>query len=172
MVLDVNGKEKETDEVFYAGVFADPEFKHLSDAVENNILKLDMNGGSYASATTTVMLPIAGESITLYVTEVDEKGNPVADSEDFMYDVTVANSTITISEEELSAETKITNQEKEEVKETETPKKEDKKSEKETGVKTGDDTPVLPYATGAGVSMLAMIWVAVYDLKRRKHNNR
>ena len=40
-VVDVDGNAKETNETFYAGLFADKECTTLSDAVSENIIELN-----------------------------------------------------------------------------------------------------------------------------------
>ena len=72
-----DGKAKNSNEIFYAGIFADEGFTQLSTDVSQNIVPLDLAGGSEATALVNVALPESG-SITLYVTEVDSNGKPVA----------------------------------------------------------------------------------------------
>ena len=72
-----DGKAKNSSEIFYAGIFSDADFTQLSPDVSDNIVPLDLAGGSEVTAQVKVSIPEGG-SITLYVTEVDSEGNPVA----------------------------------------------------------------------------------------------
>ena len=88
-VLDKDGQAMNSGETFYAGIFADPDYTTLSDAVLQNIIPLEMNGSSSSSQTVEVAVPHTGEAITLYVTEVLEDGTPVNNSENFGYKLEV-----------------------------------------------------------------------------------
>ena len=72
-----DGKAKNSSEIFYAGIFSDADFTQLSPDVSDNIVPLDLAGGSEVTSQVKVSIPEGG-SITLYVTEVDSEGNPVA----------------------------------------------------------------------------------------------
>ncbi|MCD8348723.1 MAG: hypothetical protein LUD16_12460 [Lachnospiraceae bacterium] len=158
-LLGVDGDALADNAVFYAGIFADAAYTTLSDQVSYNIVELNMSGRSEVSAVVYVALD-QDEPVTLYVTEVDEDGNPVAEMADFMYTVSVDNSAVTVSEAAQSAVVTITNQEievtEEESEETTesaseaemTEKSTEKTTEKSTeasSVKTSDDIPITPY---------------------------
>ncbi len=75
-VLDENGEPKESDEVFYAGIFADEAHTVLSDAVSENIVAIPMNGSSQASVQVNSYCA-DDEILRLYVAEVTADGTPV-----------------------------------------------------------------------------------------------
>ena len=182
-LLGADGSPINSDEVFYAGIFADAAYTVLSDAVDANIVALELNGGSQASATVKIAIPAGGEQ-TVYVTEVDADGNPVAGSEDFGYAVTVSKTEVTLDEQNNSADVTITNQkeetETETVIETETEIETETVIETETekvtekpktlSVKTGDDTPILLYAVGAGAALLVILLLLAFGRKKKKAN--
>ena len=73
---DSTGKAKNSNETFYAGIFDDEECTQLSENVAQNIIPLNLNGKS--SATAQIKVAIAqGTSQTFYVTEVDKDGKPI-----------------------------------------------------------------------------------------------
>lgn len=55
-----DGKAKNSNEIFYAGIFADEGFTQLSTDVSQNIVPLDLAGGSEATALVNVALPESG----------------------------------------------------------------------------------------------------------------
>lgn len=172
-LIGADGAAKSSNGVFYAGIFADKEHTQLSDLAEENIVKLDLNGNSSVSKTVKIALH-PEEETTLYVTEVDENGKPVADAKDFKYVVTVDGSTVTMDAENTKATVVITNCEEEEEKSTETEKPKitptaGSQKETKTAVKTGDDTPIAPFAAMLGVSVLA-VFLLVLAQKRRKNS--
>lgn len=157
-LIGANGSAKASSGVFYAGIFADKEHTQLSDLIEENIVKLDLNGNSSVSKTVKVALH-PKETTTLYVTEVDENGKPVSDATDFKYVVTVEGSEATMDadKDKTEATVVITNRE------TET-----KKEVGGTAVKTGDDTMIAPFAVLLGISMAAVILLVLTQKRRRK----
>ena len=176
-VLDVDGNAVNSNETFYAGLFADKDYTTLSTEVSQNIIPLSMDGGS--EKTVTLMVPIIpGGTVNLYVTEVDKDGNPVANSKSFAYDVEVSGGEIVLSDEGKTFSVTITNSEQnvetetetetETEVETETEKETQKTTEKKTtkAAKTGDDTPIGALAGALAVSAA----VIVIYFKRRKKN--
>jgi pilin isopeptide linkage protein len=122
-VLNTDGTALNSQEVFYAGIFDDPEYTIPSQYVEQdeNIVKLDLAGGSSVSRTLVIKMQNINTSHTLYVTEVDENGNPVIDDPAFGYDVNVDNGEdiiVTVGSENT---TTITNTKKPDVTSTPTP---------------------------------------------------
>jgi pilin isopeptide linkage protein len=113
-VLDSDGSEKNSNEVFYAGIFDDPEFKTLTKHTQTPIVALNLAGQSSVSKTIQIEFD-PGDSYQLYVTEVNEKGEPVSGDNTFGYDVFVEYDSdeefVTVSEEHRSAEVTITNTE-------------------------------------------------------------
>ena len=154
-VLGTDGKAKESDEVFYAGIFEDAAYTKLSSEVDNNIIALNMDGESSVSVSTYVNMPVGGGSTTLYITEVDEDGVPVKGSEGFTYTVTVDKESVTFTEEVLYQEVTITNKE---IAEEET--------EKKDAVKTGDESNAEGFLAMFAAAMFAIL--AVFGKKRRR----
>ena len=168
-----DGKAKNSNEIFYAGIFADEGFTQLSTDVSANIVPLDLAGGSEATAQVNVALPESG-SITLYVTEVDSNGKPVAGAASFKYDVTVDNAQVTLNDDNLSANVVITNTENS-TKVTPTPGTPNTPNTPNTtggfsgksAVRTGDSTPIGGFiALFAAAAVIA--GVAVFFKRRRK----
>ena len=165
-----DGKAKNSNEIFYAGIFADEGFTQLSTDVSQNIVPLDLAGGSEATALVNVALPESG-SITLYVTEVDSNGKPVAGAASFKYDVTVDNAQVTLNDDNLSANVVITNTENS-TKVTPTPGTPNTPNTTggvsgKSAVRTGDSTPIGSFiALFAAAAVIA--GAAVFFKRRRK----
>ena len=165
-----DGKAKNSNEIFYAGIFADEGFTQLSTDVSENIVPLDLAGGSEATAQVNVALPESG-SITLYVTEVDSNGKPVAGAASFKYDVTVDNTQVTLNDDNLSANVVITNKENS-TKVTPTPGTPNTPNTTggfsgKSAVRTGDSTPIGGFiALFAAAAVIA--GAAVFFKRRRK----
>ncbi len=160
-VLGSSGNAVNSNEVFYAGIFADAEYTTLSDQVSENIVALNMAGGSQSSVSVQVGIT-EGTEQTLYVTEVDRDGTPVENAPDFMYSVSIDNAAVTLTTEETSAAVTITNTEIEEEIETEIESDAEggssSSSTTSSSVKTGDETPIgmyLALMAGAVVVILA-----------------
>ena len=185
-VVDVDGNAKETNETFYAGLFADKECTTLSDAVSENIIELNMNGSSETDVEITVPLYPAGTVVNLYVAEVDKDGNLVTNDDKFAYDVKVTDGEVTLDAQNDTAEVTITNSEtSEEESESETETESESESETEsekqteteskgkkptnqttTAAKTGDNTPIGALAGALAVSAAVIV---VYIRRRRKN---
>ena len=73
------------------------------------------------SEIINVGLAQSGAKVTLYVTETDSNGKPIAGSEGFGYKVTVSADSVIFDETNMTAEVVITNQEESTVTETPTP---------------------------------------------------
>ena len=179
-VLGADGGTRNSNEVFYAGIFDDAAHTQLSQQVEQNIIKLDMDGGYEVSETINVGLAQSGAKVTLYVTETDSNGKPIAGSEGFGYKVTVSADSVTFDETNMTAEVVITNQEESTVTETPTPTPSSDGgnsggSEDHSGgygggksPKTGDDTPIGTYL----MLLLAAAMLAAETERRRRRNKR
>ena len=185
-VVDVDGNAKETNETFYAGLFADKECTTLSDAVSENIIELNMNGSSETDVEITVPLYPAGTVVNLYVAEVDKDGNLVTNDDKFAYDVEVTDGEVTLDAQNDTAEVTITNsetseEESESESETESESESETESEKQTeteskgkkptkqtttAAKTGDNTPIGALAGALAVSAAVIV---VYIRRRRKN---
>lgn len=178
-----DGKDKNSDETFYAGIFADKDYTKLSDQVSQNIVPLNLNGNSSAGAQIKVAIADGG-STTLYVTEVDAEGKPVEKTDSFEYDLSVDTESITFNESNKSASVTLVNQERAEDEDEETEEEEIKeKTTKNTptptssvtptkstqttnAVKTGDNTPIGMFVVLL-IAAIAVIGGGIY-LKRRK----
>ena len=176
-LLGSDGKAKNSDEIFYAGIFEDEGFTKLSGNVSQNIVPLEMNGESEITAQVKVSM-VDGDSITLYVTEVDADGKPVADAENFTYEVTVDGSKVTLNADDMTGNVTITNQElKEENEETEETAVEKTSTEKSSSekaastatksVKTGDNTPIAAFVILL-IAAVAAIVAGIYFKRRKK----
>ena len=179
-VLGADGGTRNSNEVFYAGIFDDAAHTQLSQQVEQNIIKLDMDGGYEVSEIINVGLAQSGAKVTLYVTETDSNGKPITGSEGFGYKVTVSADSVIFDETNMTAEVVITNQEESTVTETPTPTPSSDGgnsggSENHSGgyggsksPKTGDDTPIGTYL----MLLLAAAMLAAETERRRRRNKR
>ena len=179
-VLGADGGTRNSNEVFYAGIFDDAAHTQPSQQVEQNIIKLDMDGGYEVSEIINVGLAQSGAKVTLYVTETDSNGKPIAGSEGFGYKVTVSADSVIFDETNMTAEVVITNQEESTVTETPTPTPSSDGgnsggSENHSGgygggksPKTGDDTPIGTYL----MLLLAAAMLAAETERRRRRNKR
>ena len=170
---DTTGNAIDSEETFYAGIFADAAYTTLSDAVPENIISLNLNGGSEASVQMVVPVP-EGETVMLYVTEVDAEGNPVEGTKGFAYGVEVEHGEVLLSEAQMSADVTITNikdvekeSESEETSESKSTskKKASSNTTSNTAAKTGDDTPVGPLT---GLLFASAAIIGAYMRRRRK----
>ncbi len=168
-VVLMGGEECPSDDVFYAGIFEDPELTQLYGGV----LEIPMNGGSVASAVMTDIFigEDADSQVTYYVTETDEYGNPLDPDAVQEFTFTVDGGEVTLSASAPSAQVVITNHlteietEYETSYETETYEQTEPQTpaspsspsspsnpgtptgttESSKPVKTGDDTPIRAY---------------------------
>jgi len=164
-VYNIEGDEMETDETFYAGIFADAEFTQLADNVSQNIAALEMGGSSSVSVNVEVSVPNDGKEVTLYITEVDADGTPVATGEGFEYEVEVDGSEVTLTVDSEDAETVITNTSTVEL-ETEETETEETEPADDTAVDTGDATPL--FAVMATLLASAALFLLLADRRRRQ----
>lgn len=166
ILLGADGREKAGRGVFYAGIFDDPEYTHLSEIVSANIVELNLNGNSRATDAVEVSLE-PGQTVTLYVTEVNADGVPVAGSASFQYDVSVEGAVVEMTNETAGVTT-ITNQERDDEEiESESEEIESETTVSQKSVKTGDDTPIALYlALMAAAAAALLILIGA----RRKRN--
>ncbi|MCD7717181.1 MAG: hypothetical protein LUI39_12150, partial [Lachnospiraceae bacterium] len=173
-LLGADGTALASGETFYAGIFSDAAYTTLATNVEQNIVALNLNGSSEVSVSMEVSIG-SGETVTLYVTEVDANGSPVADTEGFAYTVSVDGTEVTMDASNLTASVTITNQEIEETSEEESEEESEEVSEESeeesetetTAVQTGDETPILPYML---VMLAALMIMLAGVLERRRRN--
>ncbi|MCD7744775.1 MAG: DUF5979 domain-containing protein, partial [Lachnospiraceae bacterium] len=166
-LLDPNGDAQNSSEVFYAGIFADSSYTTLAANVSENIVKLDLAGNSSVSAEVGVSIE-TGETVTLYVTEVDADGNPVADAADFAYEVSVDTTKVTLDETTTTAAVTITNQEIEEVEEESEYEEETETETEIAAVQTGDETPLAEYLILLVLALAIILMAVVYRRRERK----
>lgn len=186
-VVKKNGEDLKSDETFYAGIFKDEDCTQLADGVSQNIVPLVMDGESTATAKTEVTVPVGGEEIKLYVTEVTADGTPVALNDTFEYDVEINDGFVTLSETSEDATVLIINtSRKEEPEPTAEPAQEPTEAPAEptqapqitqqpedravttNGVKTGDDSPLTQLAFmlfAASAAILLIIFLKKKDEK-------
>ena len=186
-VVKKNGEDLKSEETFYAGIFKDEDCTQLADDVSQNIVPLVMDGESTATAKTEVTVPVGGEEIKLYVTEVTADGTPVALNDTFEYDVEINDGFVTLSETSEDATVLIINtSRKEEPEPTAEPAQEPTEAPAEptqapqitqqpedravttNGVKTGDDSPLTQLAFmlfAASAAILLIIFLKKKDEK-------
>ena len=179
-----NGGKLKSDETFYAGIFTDAEHTQLADIVGENIVPLAMNGKAAAAKTIDVTVPIGGEEVTLYITEVTADGTPVEKDDAFEYDVEVAGDTAVFSENSENAEVVITNTSRKDepveptkpAEPTEAPEAPEatitsvpENAVPVNGVKTGDDTPIGEFTV---VLFLSVAYLVIAAIRRKKTNGR
>ena len=168
-LIGADGKEKASDEVFYAGIFDDKELTALTSRTTQNIVELNLAGDSTTSVRVDGMVQ-PGESFNLYVAEVDKNGKPVADAEEFGYRVTVSgDGAVSFDENNPEASVTITNQELPEATPTVTPEETPTVTPTpttSTGVKTGDDTPI-----GFYMVLLFAAAIVMEEAARRRRRN-
>ncbi|MCC8050667.1 MAG: DUF5979 domain-containing protein, partial [Clostridiales bacterium] len=161
-LLGADGAALTSDAVFYAGIFTDASYTTLATNVDQSIVTLDLAGGSEASVDVVVSIS-TGSSVTLYVTETDADGNPVADAEGFAYTVSQNTTEVTLDETNNTATVTITNQEIVEVEEEES---EEVESETESeAVQTGDETPLALYFS---LMLMAVAVMLAGETRRRR----
>lgn len=176
-----NGGKLKSDETFYAGIFTDAEHTQLADIVSENIVPLAMNGKAVAAKTIDVTVPIGGEEVSLYITEVTADGTPVEKDDAFEYDVEVAGDTAVLSENSENAEVVITNTSRKDEPAEPTKPAEPTEAPEATitsvpenavpvnGVKTGDDTPIGEFSV---VLFLSAAYLVIAAIRRKKTNGR
>jgi len=180
----------ETDEVFYAGVFEDPEHTMLA----MDVIPLEMDGSSEVSATINNIF--IGENVTdtktYYVCETDEDGIPLDDAEGLEFTVSLDTTEITFGDGQTEHSVVITNTYPEEtpspsVTPTVTPSEvtgtpaptttpapggntppssHPGGSTPSTGVRTGDDTPIGMFVIILAVAVVVIGGIVVYRKKR------
>ena len=158
------GKPYETDKVFYAGVFYDAAFTELYELVT-----LPMNGSS--STTIEIPLPVGAdpkETVTFYVTEVDESGIPLSDGRSLAFRISADHTEIKVSGYNPLAEVTIINDYFEEEIETEiqTELESETETDAKKGVMTGDVTDYMTYIWLLGISAGTLL---LGEWKRRRN---
>ena len=179
-LLGADGNAKKSNNVFYAGIFDDADYTQLSTQVSQNIVKLDLAGGSEVSQVIKIGLD-ESKAVTLYVTETDSNGKPVAGTSGFAYKVSVDGSTVTIDEANENANVTITNTENPTTTTTKTTT-EESGNQSESGSsasshsmssstkapKTGDDTPIAMYV----IILIAAAALIVFGFEKRRRKNK
>ena len=176
-LLGADGNAKKSNNVFYAGIFDDADHTQLSTQVQQNIVKLDLAGGSEVSQVIKVGLD-ENKAVTLYVTETDSNGKPIAGTSGFAYKVSVDGSTVTIDEANENASVTITNTENPTTTKTTTEESGNESgssasshsmSSSTKAPKTGDNTPIAMYV----IILIAAAALIVFAFaKRRKKNQK
>ena len=175
-LIGADGNAKKSDNVFYAGIFDDADYTQLSTQVSQNIVKLDLAGGSEVSQVIKIGLDV-NKTVTLYVTETDSNGKPVAGTSGFAYKVSVDGSTVTIDEANENASVTITNTENPTTTKTTTEESGNESgssasshsmSSSTKAPKTGDDTPIAMYV----IILIAAAALIVFGFEKRRRSNR
>ena len=180
-VLNNHGKAKKSTATFYAGVFTDAAYTKLAtadDGVSQSIIPIKMSGNSSASASIEIANPDEGTK-TFYITEVSSNGTPVEKIANFAYDWEVENGVLTLDRESTDASVVITNtsnadeeitvEENENQNQNESNKESEKTGVKTRSVKTGDETPIIPFAMMLAIS--AIMLVILGEKRRRRGEN-
>ena len=162
-VENSKGKAMNSNDTFYAGIFADEACTQLADGIEN-IVALKMGGASSSAATVEVPLSLTGEDVQLYVAEVDASGNLVKGTEGFAWNVSVKDAAVTLNGDQNSATVVITNtstqEETESECETNKTQQDQKTGNSANSVKTGDNAPLMMFVWMLGLSAMAVVLLA------------
>ena len=152
-----------SNDTFYAGIFADEACTQLADGIEN-IVALKMGGASSSAATVEVPLSLTGEDVQLYVAEVDASGNLVKGTEGCAWNVSVKDAAVTLNGDQNSATVVITNtstqEETESECETNKTQQDQKTGNSANSVKTGDNAPLMMFVWMLGLSAMAVVLLA------------
>ena len=176
-VLNIHGKAKKSTATFYAGVFTDAAHTKLAtedDGVSQSIIPIKMAGNSSATVSIEIANPDEGTR-TFYITEVSSNGTPVEKIANFAYDWEVENGVLTLEKDSTDALVVITNTSNTDEESTVEENQNDGKKESEkTGtktksVKTGDETPILPFAMMLMAS--AILLLILGEKRRRREQN-
>lgn len=157
----LNGKAISSNDVYYARLFSD---KALTEPA-SDVVALDLAGGMSASVTITNLFigTEIGESVVYYVAETDEYGNPLNNTADLAFDVSIDNQRIVLDANNSSQEAVITNSFTEE---TEIETEAGTEVEVKQAPQTGDNTDFMRYLILMSCS--AVIAAAAFGLKYRK----
>ncbi|MCC8046672.1 MAG: prealbumin-like fold domain-containing protein, partial [Clostridiales bacterium] len=96
--------QKAVSETFYAGLFKDAELTTLYA----NPIAMTLDNASELTLKLTLNLGSAS-GVTIYIAEVDQDGNVIADQEAFGYQIKVLNATAQFTQENLEIQTVIIN---------------------------------------------------------------
>lgn len=164
-VENSKGKAMNSNDTFYAGIFADEACTQPADGVDH-VVALKMGGASTSAVTVEVPLPLTGEDVQLYVAEVDASGNLVEGADGFLWDISIENEAVTLNGDQNSATVIITNtstqEETESERETETDKtqQDNRTGNSANSVKTGDNAPLMMLVWMLGLSAMAIVLLA------------
>ena len=174
-LLGADGNAKNSDEVFYAGIFDDKDHKILSTHTSENVIPLDMADGSETSYTVNVSVAKDAPCV-LYVVETDENGTPVEGAEDFEYEVSYSGDSVTVNDSNMNASVTITNKEKPAEKDKDKKDEDTKKTTTttntttSTNVKTGDNTPIALYVVILLAAAAIVAFIFIFRKKNKKDN--
>lgn len=163
----MDGAEYKTGDVFYAGLFTDEKLRNRY----GDVITLDLDGKSSVSVPLEVSIGRSeNDSVTYYVAETDEDGNPLDDSrEAFTISLNKENGKVTLTPASPDDEVVITNRFTKE-------RRDGGSSNPETGrsgggqvVRTGDETPIALYAVlFAAAAAVLLILLGTRRKYRRK----
>ena len=174
-LLGADGKAKNSDKVFYAGIFDDKDHKTLSTHTSENVIPLDLADGSETSYTVNVSVAKDAPCV-LYVVETDENGTPVEGAEDFEYEVSYSGDSVTVNDSNMNASVTITNKEKPAEKDKDKKDEDTKKTTTttntttSTNVKTGDNTPIALYVVILLAAAAIVAFIFIFRKKNKKDN--
>lgn len=153
----VNGKAGHVDDTFYFALFLDEARTMMADAGVQSVTLKDASEGT-----------VVFENIPYgkyYLSETDEKGVPVDSS--YAYDVQISSEEVNLTEGASEATVTVTNCIEKET-ESESESKSESESQKGKSVKTGDNTPIVPFAVSFVVSALLLAALVLIFVRRRK----
>lgn len=154
-----------TDNVYYAGVFTDPDYTELY----TDPIKLEMNGESETTVSVSVALGDDPKAeVTYYVTETDEDGVPLENGTDLLFTISVSESKVTMSGENSEKDVTITNTydggTSKDGSDDSDNEEEEKTTEKSKSSKTGDRTPIELYM----LLMAAAVTGGAFVIRRKR----
>lgn len=140
----MDGAEYKTGDVFYAGLFTDEKLRNRY----GDVITLDLDGKSSVSVPLEVSIGRSeNDSVTYYVAETDEDGNPLDDSrEAFTISLNKENGKVTLTPASPNDEVVITNRFTKERQDGGSSNSETGRSGGSQVVRTGDETPIAIYA--------------------------
>lgn len=151
-----------TDETFYAAVFTNAAHTERY----GDVIALQMNGESEVSQTVPVYIGTTPEAtMTYYVAETDKDGNPISNGSGLAFEVSIDKAAVKFDGAQMENTVVITNTYPPETPDTPaTPGRGGGGS----GIRTGDETPVVRYVVLLVVAAVVIIGGVL--LGRRKRN--
>lgn len=163
----MDGEEYKTGDVFYAGLFTDEKLRNRY----GDVITLDLDGKSSVIVPLEVSIGRSeNDSVTYYVAETDEDGNPLDDSrEAFTISLNKESGKVTLTPASPDDEVVITNRFTKERQDGGSSNPETGRSGGSQVVRTGDETPIALYAVlFAAAAAVLLILLGTRRKYRRK----